>query len=98
MPHGTPAAHGIYEMQATRSFGIITQVGRETFIEIIGRQDKPLILESTGGIFRKHYRYLTSYKGITFFTKCYNAVNLPTNAEIIKVHNIRIPEEGFKIY
>lgn len=87
------------QMQALRSFGIITHVSPEVLLEILNKQEKPLILESLGGfIFRKHYRYLTSYKGLAFFTKSHNPIAIPKTAEVINVKYLNIPFEGFKIY
>lgn len=93
------AAHRRRITNAIKAFGVIVQVAPQSFLEIIEKQEKLLILEALGGIwFRAHYRYLTSYKGLTFFTKCYNSLDLPEDSEIMKVKYIEIPNEQFKIY
>jgi len=85
---------------AIKSFGVIVQVKPETFLDILEMQENPLILEALGSFLglRKHYRYVTSYKGLTFFTKCYRELNLPENSESIKVGLLEIPHEDFTIY
>lgn len=40
---------------------------------------------------KKDFDYLTSYKGLIFFTRTKNEVNLSGNAEIISAQQIWIP-------
>ena len=61
------------------------------FMAILKRIDEPLVVAGTGGVFKKHFRYLTSYKGLAFFTTSTIALELPGKVEIIAAKNISIP-------
>ena len=43
------------------------------------------------GIFRSKLNYLSSYKGLTFFTKCDEEVVLPPGTELVRAGKIWIP-------
>jgi hypothetical protein len=42
-------------------------------------------------IFGAKLNYLTSYKGLIFFTKCDNALTLPPGTELVQAGKIWIP-------
>jgi len=44
-----------------------------------------------GGVFRKNYQYLMSYKGLTFFTKSAAPLPLPGGAELVNAGRIWTP-------
>ena len=59
--------------------------GRRTdpgdFLDILQRHSGALVVHATGGFFKTNYKYLTSYKGLAFFTvstpsTCLQAQNL----------------------
>jgi hypothetical protein len=58
---------------------------------VISRAENPVIIISRGGFMKKDFDYLTSYKGLIFFTRTKNEVNLSGNAEIISAQQIWIP-------
>jgi hypothetical protein len=41
-------------------------VSPEDFLHILRRQPEPLVVKTTGGFFTTSYRYLPSYKGLSF--------------------------------
>jgi hypothetical protein len=43
----------------------------------MNRAKEPLIVLAEGGIFGRNYKYLMSYKGLTFFTKSGAPLPLP---------------------
>jgi hypothetical protein len=57
----------------------------------MNRAKDPLIVAATGGVFRKNYQYLMSYKGLTFFTKSGAPLMLPGGAEVVNAGRIWIP-------
>jgi hypothetical protein len=57
----------------------------------LARTKEPLIVIAEGGLFEKKYRYLTSYKGLAFFTKSNSALELPGGAEVVTADDISIP-------
>ena len=41
---------------------------------------------------KKHHKYLTSYKGLAFFTKSPSPLVLPPRAEVVSAKAISIPD------
>ena len=77
---------------AIKASGGIVRMAPEQFIKILGKADKPLVVHATGGFFSKNYQYLTSYKGIYFYTKSSNPLMLPGSAEVIVAEKIWVPQ------
>jgi hypothetical protein len=49
------------------------------------------VVHATGGFFSTNYRYLTSYKGLAFFTKSPTPLDLPSGTELVQAKAIWIP-------
>ena len=77
--------------QAVKASGVVLRVRPEEFLKILGRNKDPLVAIAEGGFFSKKYSYLTSYKGLAFFTKSSEALMLPTGTEIVVCDRIWIP-------
>jgi hypothetical protein len=77
--------------QAVKASGAIIRVEPDAFMIILAKVDVPLVVSATGGVFKKDFRYLTSYKGLIFFTKSSFQLILPGRAEIIAAKEIWIP-------
>jgi hypothetical protein len=88
---GAAAAHAAAIAQAIKASGAIVRVEPEAFIKLVSRVDKPLVVTAFGGVFKRHYRYLTAYKGLVFFTKAPAPLMLPGGAEVIAAGEIWIP-------
>jgi len=86
---GAAAAAAI--AQAIKASGVIVRVEPDDFLGILERQEGPLVVHATGGIFTTNYQYLTSYKGLAFFTKSGYPINLPGGAELVQAKKIWIP-------
>jgi len=78
-------------IQATRALGVIVQVAPESFMDIVRRQENPLVVHAKGGVFTPNYQYLTSYKGLAFFTKSPTELGMPFGVEVIPAKSIWIP-------
>ncbi len=76
---------------AIKASGAIVRVEPSDFETIVNRTTEPLVVVAQGGIFSKNFQYLTSYKGLFFFCKSANPVQLPAGAEIVHSKNIWIP-------
>jgi hypothetical protein len=46
------------------------------------------VVHATGGFFSTNYQYLTSYKGLAFFTKSSAPLNLPSGTELVQAKKI----------
>jgi hypothetical protein len=87
------AAHAAYgaALQAIKASGVLVEVEPTVFLSLAGKADEPLVVVAYGGVFRKRYQYLTSYKGLAFYTTSPTALPL-SRAELIAAKSIRIPQ------
>ena len=49
------------------------------------------MVHATGGFFSTDYRYLTSYKGLAFYTKARAPLDLPRGTELVQAKSIWVP-------
>jgi hypothetical protein len=75
---------------AIKAMGAVVVVEPQIFLDILQRAEKPLVVHSPAGFMTK-YKYLTSYKGLVFFTKSKEALLLPASVEVITAKKIEIP-------
>ncbi|HLN33610.1 MAG TPA: hypothetical protein VK395_38140 [Gemmataceae bacterium] len=75
---GAEAAAAAAIAQAIKASGAIVSVSPDDFLVILQRQREPLVIHATGGLFTTNYEYLTSYKGLAFFTKAPAPLDLPS--------------------
>lgn len=85
-------AHAARIANATKASGVIVRVTPADFLAILERMTAPLVVVATGGLFRAHHKYLTSYKGIAFTTKSDQPFILPRTAETVIAEKIWIPD------
>ena len=78
--------------RAVKASGVLVQLEPDEFLRILNRQDEPLIVRAKGGVFKTTWRYLTSYKGLAFFTKSPEPLFLPGRAQVIDAGKIWIPD------
>ncbi|MEJ7592791.1 MAG: hypothetical protein WKF77_14680 [Planctomycetaceae bacterium] len=77
--------------KAIKASGAIVRVEPEDFLRILSRQQEPLVVQASGGFFSTSYQYLSSYKGLAFFTKSPSPLTLPSGCEVIQAQKIWIP-------
>ncbi len=77
--------------QAIKASGVVVRLEPQDFSKILKRINDPLVVTAEGGFFKVKYQYLTSYKGIAFFTKSDLPLELPVAAEVVKAGKIWIP-------
>jgi len=79
--------------QAIKASGAIVSVEPSAFQNILDRQpEAPLVVEAKGGFFSTNYQYLTSYKGLVFFTKSPEQLALPQDCEVVAAAKIWVPQ------
>jgi hypothetical protein len=76
---------------ALKAMGAIVCVEPQEFLAILQRTEKPLVVHSPSGFLTK-YKYLTSYKGLIFFTKSKDALLIPASVEMVAAKKIWIPQ------
>ena len=77
--------------RAAKASGVIVRVGGQDFLSIVERAESPLVVYSKGGFLSRNYQYLTSYKGLAFYTKSGQPLPLPAKAELVNADRIWIP-------
>ena len=77
--------------QAIKAFGVIVRVEPDDFLALLYRTEQSLVVRATGGFFSTNTQYLTSYKGLAFFTKSATPVDLPPDIEVVESKKIWIP-------
>jgi hypothetical protein len=78
--------------QAVKASGVIVHVEPDDFVGILKRQPGALVVHATCWFFGTDYRYLTSYKGLAFFTKAPAPLDLPSGTELVQAKAIWVPE------
>ncbi len=93
MPNGATAgaAAAAAIAQAIKASGAIVRVEPNDFMTILSRAANPLVIMAQGGFLKKNFQYLTSYKGLAFFTKSETALLLPAGVELMAAKSIWIP-------
>lgn len=77
---------------ALKASGVVVRLEPAEWMSILKRMDAPLVVIGTGGVFKKHVQYLTSYRGLAFFTTSRDPLVLPGRAEIVSAKSISIPD------
>jgi hypothetical protein len=77
--------------RAIKASGVLVMVKDRDFMSILARAEEPLVVCAKGGLFSTKYQYLTSYKGLAFFTKSGNPLPLPATTELVTAARIWIP-------
>jgi hypothetical protein len=88
---GAAAAAAAAIAQAIKASGVLVTVTPTDFLAIMQRQKDGLVVHALGGFFSTNYQYLTSYKGLAFFTKSPEPLMLPPGTEVVQAKNIWIP-------
>lgn len=87
---GAAAAHQA-RINATKASGAIIKMNPDEFMKIINKTEEPLVVFAKGGFLNRKFRYLTSYRGLFFFTSASEQLSLPSKAELIGADKIWIP-------
>jgi hypothetical protein len=94
MSVGAAGAAAAGMIAAIGASGVIVRVEPDVFVVILKRQSGALVVHATGGFFSTDYRYLTSYKGLAFYTKARAPLDLPPGAEVVQAKSIWVPGGG----
>jgi hypothetical protein len=86
---GAAAAAAIAE--AIKASGAIVRMERRDFLAILERSEAPLVITARSGWLSTKYEYLTSYKGLAFYARTPEPLELPAGCETIASRRIWIP-------
>jgi hypothetical protein len=84
------AAAGAAIANAIKASGMLVRVEPADFARVLSFAKEPLIVIAEGGIFGTNYQYLMSYKGLAFFTKSKEQLQLPPDAQVVTATTISI--------
>ncbi len=87
----TAAAAHAAMIQAVKASGSLIRLEASEFQKLVNKSDAPLVITAPGGIFTKHIKYLTSYKGLAFYTQSTTPLSLPFKAEVVAARSIWMP-------
>ena len=88
----TAAAAAAAIAQATKASGVLIKTDAESFRRILDRMDEPLVVVADrDGLFGPKHEYLTSYKGLAFYLKTKQPIELPGSAEVVTAKSIWMP-------
>ena len=77
---------------AIKACGTLVKVEPQEFLKIIEKQDQPLVVRTSAGVFSNSIKYLTSYKGLAFHCKSATELSLPPKAELINSKKFSMPD------
>jgi hypothetical protein len=78
-------------IQAVKASGAIVRVEPGTFSHLVQKSIGGLVITSEGWAFGKRYKYLTSYKGLAFYTSSSEPLQLPATVEVIPAQSMWMP-------
>jgi hypothetical protein len=76
---------------AIKASGVLVRMEPREFTSLLSRIEQPLVVTGQFGVFTTKYQYLTSYKGLAFYTKTTMPLPLDSNVELITAKRIWIP-------
>jgi hypothetical protein len=85
------AAAAAAAVNALKASGAIVRLEPAEFEKILNLAEAPLVVTASGGLFGRSHQYLTSYKGLAFFTKSSEPIHLPGTAVVVAAKTIWIP-------
>jgi hypothetical protein len=77
---------------AIKACGTLIRVESQAFLKIVEKQEQPLVVIKSPGVFSNSFKYLTSYKGLAFHCKSQMELRIPQNAEVIHAKKFSIPD------
>ena len=77
---------------AIKATGVVVRMEPSEWLSVLKRNDNAVVVVAEGGMFKKSFRYLTSYRGLAFFTKSTQALILPGRTEVITAKSISLPD------
>ena len=87
---GGVAGAAVAAADALKAMVSIVCIEPRNFLAILEKSQELLVVHSPAGFFSKH-KYLTSYKGLAFFTKSPQIIDLPIDTELVTAKKIYIP-------
>ncbi len=78
-------------MEAKKAMGSIIHIENKDFLDLVKKEENPLVVFHHGGVLRKVYSYLFSWQGYIFVTKSQKKLSLPGKTQVIKAKKLELP-------
>jgi hypothetical protein len=91
MAAGAAGAAAAAFAQAVKSSGVLVHVEPREFTRILGKVQEPLVVTTRAGFITKYHHYLVSYKGLAFYTRSLEPVELPAETQVVPAKNMWVP-------
>ena len=85
------AAAAAARIRAIRAMGAIVTVDSVEFSKVLMANPQGVVVHAPGGFLMGGHRYLTSYKGLIFFTASKEPLSSVVAREVIEARHIRVP-------
>ncbi len=85
------AAAAAAAAQARKASGAIVHIEPEFFRQIVAKKKDALVIFAKGGFLSKKIYYLTSYKGLFFYTASTTELQFSGDTELLKAKSIWVP-------
>jgi len=79
-------------LNAIRAAGAVVRLAPEDFLALCQKEGADLLVVYAKSGFLRPYKYLSSYKGLHFYAKSKEELDLPPSVEIITAKRIWIPD------
>jgi len=89
---GAVTGHYAAMANAVKAVGSIVTLTPEEFLSVLSAADSPLVVTALGGLFVKWYKYIFSFKGLTFYCKSRSELMMPGNVQLIQAGKISVPD------
>jgi len=91
MAYSSGAVAAAVIAQAAQAMGAVIDMDPDSFLAIVSRCEKPLVVVASGGLLHKSFRYIVGYKGLAFHTKSKTELMLPGKIEVVAAKSISMP-------
>lgn len=78
-------------INALKAYGTIVLLEPRSFIDILSRSERPLVVHTTGGVFRTVHKYLIPYRGLVFYSKFPSPIRFHEDVELVEAGKFWIP-------
>jgi hypothetical protein len=82
----------MFAESASAATSVVVRLESSMFLTLLSRAKGVLVVMCEAGIFRTKYQYLTSYKGLMFFTESEERLDLPRHVETLRAESISAPK------
>jgi hypothetical protein len=77
--------------KAVKASGTIVSLEPHEFQRLLSHNTGVLVVRAPGGFFSSGHKYLTSYKGLAFYTSSSEPLTIPRACEVIDAKKIWVP-------